>query len=270
MDAAELFKSGDLNEAIRAQQDVVRSKPADAGARTFLFELLAFAGDLDRAKKQLTAVGAQDIERDAAAQTYHNLLHAEQQRREILETAGKTPSTFLDWPDELAPQWEALAYLQQGDGAAAAGCLAATAEVGNALRGHAGGDNFTGIRDADDLLSPVLEVFLGPDYYWLPWSQLQQLEVIPPETPRDLLWPACQIMLADGTLRRGYLPALYPNSHSHVDDKIRLGLMTDWLEDGDEPVRGIGRKIFLVGDADVTLIDLRMLSIAPNTTPSDS
>ena len=37
----------------------MREQPADARARTFLFELLCFAGEFERARKQLSAL-AQD------------------------------------------------------------------------------------------------------------------------------------------------------------------------------------------------------------------
>jgi type VI secretion system protein ImpE len=53
MNASELFKTGMLSDAIAAQVQEVKSHPADHGRRLFLFELLAFAGDLDRARKQI-------------------------------------------------------------------------------------------------------------------------------------------------------------------------------------------------------------------------
>ena len=56
--AAELYKSGQLAEAIAAAGDEVKRHPADAARRGFLAELLCFAGDFDRADKQLDAIGA--------------------------------------------------------------------------------------------------------------------------------------------------------------------------------------------------------------------
>ena len=53
MSAKELFQAGKLNEAIEALGAEVRDNPTDARRRTFLFELLCFKGDYDRAEKHL-------------------------------------------------------------------------------------------------------------------------------------------------------------------------------------------------------------------------
>ena len=44
MNAAELYKSGQLDQAIDVLGTGLRDNPADAHSRTFLFELLCFAG----------------------------------------------------------------------------------------------------------------------------------------------------------------------------------------------------------------------------------
>mgnify|MGYP003327928540 CR=1 FL=1 len=53
MTAKELYKTGKLKEAIAALNVEVRDNPADVQRRTFLFELLVFAGEYDRADKQI-------------------------------------------------------------------------------------------------------------------------------------------------------------------------------------------------------------------------
>ena len=53
MEAGDLFRSGQLKAAIDAQLQKVKSAPTDRAARLFLFELLLFSGDLDRARKHL-------------------------------------------------------------------------------------------------------------------------------------------------------------------------------------------------------------------------
>ena len=47
MTARESYNAGRLQEAIAAQTQEVKARPADQSQRLFLFELLAFAGDLD-------------------------------------------------------------------------------------------------------------------------------------------------------------------------------------------------------------------------------
>ena len=53
MTATELYKAGKLSEAIQAIGAEVRENPTDVRRRTFLFELLCFAGEFDRAEKHL-------------------------------------------------------------------------------------------------------------------------------------------------------------------------------------------------------------------------
>ena len=54
-----------------------------------------------------------------------------------------------------------------------------------------------------------------------------------------------------------YLPALYVSDGADLDDAIRLGRTTDWRETQGGPVRGVGQRIFLIGDDDVPIHELR-------------
>jgi hypothetical protein len=56
--AHEAFRAGRLQEAVQALGDELRGSPGDAQRRTFLFELLCFAGQYDRAERQLDVLGA--------------------------------------------------------------------------------------------------------------------------------------------------------------------------------------------------------------------
>ena len=53
MTARELYQAGKLDEAVQALIAELRDNPGDTKRRTFLFELLCFAGNFDRAEKQL-------------------------------------------------------------------------------------------------------------------------------------------------------------------------------------------------------------------------
>lgn len=59
-----------------------------------------------------------------------------------------------------------------------------------------------------------------------------------------------------------YLPALYWDSCKHDDEAIRLGRATDWVENEQGLVRGIGQKIFLVGEQDLPIMQFTDLVIA--------
>ena len=83
LDARTLYQSGKLDEAIQALGAEVRDNPTDAQRRTFLFELLCFAGDYDRAEKQLAVLGQGGSESQMGALLYHAALHAERLRKEL-------------------------------------------------------------------------------------------------------------------------------------------------------------------------------------------
>ena len=61
MKAQELFRAGHLAQAIGALSAEVRDNPGDTRRRTFLFELLCFAGESARADKQLEVLRLRDL-----------------------------------------------------------------------------------------------------------------------------------------------------------------------------------------------------------------
>ena len=60
MSAEDAFRAGKLDDAVAEQGAVVRAAPLDADARWKLFVLLCFAGELERAEKQLDALATRD------------------------------------------------------------------------------------------------------------------------------------------------------------------------------------------------------------------
>src|SRR5688500_13272024 len=113
MNASELFKSGKLQEAVDAQLKEVKAHTAAANKRLFLFELLAFAGYLERARRQIDAVRYDDMTRDAAVQEYRLLLDAEDSRRRLYGQ-GMAPRFLADPPAHVRLRLEAVANLREG------------------------------------------------------------------------------------------------------------------------------------------------------------
>src|ERR1700689_1399203 len=83
MGAKELFQSGKLNEAIAALGAEVRDNPTDVRRRTFLFELLCFQGDYDRAEKHLHLLADASPDAQMGAVLYFSALHAERVRHDL-------------------------------------------------------------------------------------------------------------------------------------------------------------------------------------------
>ena len=92
MDAQQLFKAGKLSEAIPALNALLRDKPSDVRSRTFLFELLCFAGEYERAEKQLIIL-QEETSKDSmlGALLYRAALAAERTRQEMFARLAGAP-----------------------------------------------------------------------------------------------------------------------------------------------------------------------------------
>lgn len=256
MSLAEFFESGDLTTAIAKTVDKVKQNPTDLSHRTLLFELFAFQGDLDRAEKQLDVISQQDAKSEWTVQVYRNVLAAERNRRRLWSD-GLKPEFLNDPPDYVTMHLQAINRLREGNLTEASELLTTSAERrGDDVLATIGDQPPAAFQDCDDLLAPVLELIILRDYVWLPLEQVRELEIMKPERPRDLIWAPVRIVLQDESQRRGYMPVLYPGTHQHSDDQVKLGQKTDWLENGDGPVRGVGQKMFLCGDDAISALEL--------------
>jgi hypothetical protein len=72
--AREHYVAGRLDAAIEQLGVELRGDPADAQRRTFLFELLAFAGQYDRAEKQLDVLASRRQQAEAGTLLYRAAL----------------------------------------------------------------------------------------------------------------------------------------------------------------------------------------------------
>lgn len=259
-DVKQLFDSGNLAGAIEALTQELKAHPADAARRTFLFELLSFAGQWDRAGKQLDVISHQSVESELGTQVYRNLLHAEGLRAGVF-TKGLKPEFLLDPPAYVELHLEALNRLRDDRPAEAEALLDQSLEARPTLRGQAGEEPFEEFFDCDDVLAPVLELMLIRDYIWLPLEQVQELEISRPERPRDLLWAPVRVVLTDGTQRRAYMPTRYFGSHEHADDLVKLGRMTDWRASEGGPVQGVGQRQFLAGENAFAALELPTVTL---------
>lgn len=262
MDAKQQFQAGHLAGAIEAVTAEVKSRPTDAASRAFLFELLCFAGELDRAQRQLDAIAHQDSRAEWPVQVYSNLLQAERARRRLF-SEGLRPEFLGHTADYVQWHLDAVDRLREGRASEAGELLNRSHQARPVVAGTVNGRAADEICDCDDVLAPFLELLILRDYLWLPLDQLCDLEISPPERPRDLIWLPAKIVLADGSQRRGYLPTLYCGSHLHADDRVRLGRMTDWIQSGGGPIRGVGLHTLLVGEEALGLWDIRAVNCNP-------
>lgn len=266
MTAHELFQAGRLAEAIEAQTAEVKSHPADEDQRFLLFTLLSFAGELERAEVHLEAVSLRDQNQSlrVGSAVYHSLLAAEYERRKVYRE-GSRPVLPPDPPETAELRLKALAALRAGDAEAAEAALEEAAEEGVPLRGKINGEAFDGLRDYDDVLGQVLEIYAGGRCLWMPLERIRKLEIAEPGNQLDLLWPKAELVDATGTQASVHLPALYEGSCDHPDERVRLGRSTEWIDCLDVAFRGAGQKVLLTTrgeeERETAILELRTLEI---------
>jgi type VI secretion system protein ImpE len=235
-----LYREGKLREAIKALGEELRSDPLDAKRRTFLFELLLFAGEYERAEKQLDLLAGASAETAAGTLLYRSALHAECTRR----------SMFANRETPLLAQ--------------------------KSIHGGAwNGTPFSEISDPDPRIGANLEVYLAGSYTWIPIHYLRRLEIEPPANLRDLVWARARLETSSDfrlqELGEVLLPALCPLSFSHVEEVVQLGRETAWEPDETYGELPYGAKTMLVDDVEVPLLSLRsVLWLAPEKESPDA
>jgi type VI secretion system protein ImpE len=235
MNAQLLYQDGRLDEAVEVLGSTLRSDPTDVRARTFLFELLCFAGQYDRAEKQLDIIADSSQEAGMGALLYRSALHGERARQEM----------FLEGRISQAPA--------------------------GPVSGTLNGERFESLSDADPRVGPRLEVIAAGQYTWLPFAHISELGIDEPRTLRDLLWAPARVKagpgLKDFEFGEVIVPAVAPLSWQHADGQVRLGREVDWapLSDGGEAP--LGPKLLEVDGDLVPILHVRELLIDPPADP---
>jgi type VI secretion system protein ImpE len=261
MTASDAFKAGQLAEAIELQIQGVKANPADKEKRIFLFELLAFAGELDRARKQIDVLQFDDPGLAAAAQGLRACLDAEALRQKLF-TEGLKPKFFSEVPPVVQLRFDAIDAVREGRNADAVEALRQADSHSTPLTGTLNGKPFGLLRDADDFFGDFLEAFARGAYYWVPLDQIAGLGMNPPKFPRDLLWFPARLTLRDGGEGDVYLPATYPFSFKHPNNEVKLGRLTEWEGPEGGPTRGVGSRTFIVDEDPMGLLEWRRLEPA--------
>jgi type VI secretion system protein ImpE len=228
MTVSQYFQAGQLREAIQALGEELRSNPTDSRRRTFLFELLCFAGEYDRAQKQLAVLAQGGPDAEVGSLLCRSALAAERVRQNLFVN-GDTPAPM------------------------------ATVERPGALNGR----RFQTLEDADPRFGPRLEVFAAGEYVLLPLAYCSSLRMEAPKLLRDLLWSTAIIDIDPAYRNRDLgqllLPMNYPLSWRHPSDQVKLGRATEW--DGDVPFGH--RLLVLDGEHVVPLAEVRELVFDP-------
>ncbi|MBL8193167.1 MAG: hypothetical protein JNM06_05050 [Blastocatellia bacterium] len=254
-----LYQNGQLVEAIKELIQEVRNDPNNNWLRTFLFELLCFNGEWERAERQLKGLSIIGAKAEIGLLVYGNNIKAEIQRDKVFSNA-MAPNFLFTPPNYISLQLAAVKKLQEQNYLETRSLLDELALNQPTLKGKLNGKKFSNFVDYNDFLANCLEVFLEDKYYWLPFENIQRLQVQPPKLLRDLVWAKAIVQLTNDTLVEVFLPTLYPNSYKHENELVRLGRMTDWKALPNEIYLGYGLRTFFSDKREKTIFEINELA----------
>lgn len=256
--ADELLRSGDLSGARSALVDIVRKNPSDAQARMFLFQLLALAGEWDKARTQVQALAHLSPEAQMLAAAYGQAIEAETARRSVF--SGESRAELLaDRGGWAEPLTEALQLFAQGRTEDAVALRDEAFDAAPDAPGTFNDTAFEWIADCDSRFGPTFEAIIAGRYGLIPFSAVDRIESEGPVDLRDLVWYPVQLAFKSGQSVAAMLPARYPGSEALGDGALQLARTTTWQEAGWGEA-GAGQHLWtLSGDEDQGLLSLRTL-----------
>ena len=235
MTSRQLFEAGQVRNAESALSAHLRNHPSDSASRTFLFELLCFSGQYDRAGRQLAVLSEGDKATEMGAVLYYSALHAEKIRHELFRKEQYPASDAAPSPG-----------------------------------GRLNGKPFRSIRDMDPTIGARLEVFAAGAYLWIPFEHIASVQVQTPRRLRDTLWASAFVLTGrsfqGADVGEVLIPAVYPFSWKSEDQSLWLGHGTAWAGDESGHEFPIGQKTFIVDGEEVPLLEIRTLEFFTDAT----
>lgn len=256
MNSRENYQAGKLADAIQAATDEVKREPTNTEGRGRLAELLCFAGEIERADKQIETIGMQDAKAQLWSSLFRQLLRGEVIRQQVFRE-GRAPELLHGSTPWIEKALAALLAERTGDLAGAAKIAAEAEEIRPRVGGTLDGQAFSDLRDLDDRTAGIWEVLTSTGkYFWVPTEQIQRVEFQKPGSLRDLIWRPAEMDVAGGPNGIVYVPILYPGSGAAATEALKLGRATDWQGADDGYARGVGQRMVFVDDDARPIMDL--------------
>lgn len=259
LDPESLLQSGQLEEALVQLKNQVRNSPNDSKLRVFLFQLLCLVGDWEKAQTQLEVCGELDAATLAMVNIYRPALLCEKLRQSVFD-GSLTPLILGEPADWMG--WLIQALKADPKSADAVQLRSQAFEVAPAYAGTIDGVPFEWICDSDSRLGPVLEIVCNGKYYWLPFANIRQLDIVPPEDLRDLVWISAHLILVNGGEIYGLIPTRYVGSEKLSDNTIRMSRQTTWDELSTGQYRGYGQRMFATDSVEKSILEIRQIIIS--------
>lgn len=258
MEAKELLQNGQLNEALAALENEVRTDPTNAKLRVFLFQLLSIMGDWERALTQLNVAAELDSMNLLMAQVCRAALNCEALRTDIF-VGKRSPLVFGEPAEWVGWLVQANQMIAEGKYQASQKLRERAFNEAPAIAGSIDGQPFEWISDADSRLGPILEAIVDGKYYWVPFMAIKRIQIEPPADLRDLIWIPTQFTFVNGGEATSLIPVRYPDSEASEDSAIRLARKTEWIERPGDIYLGLGQRMFSTDKNDFSLLQIRQI-----------
>ncbi|MEI9893436.1 MAG: type VI secretion system accessory protein TagJ [Chthoniobacter sp.] len=263
MTPEESLRLGNVDDALAALAEKVRSAPADPALRRFLFQLLCVVGKWEKALTQLQVLAEMDSDSMLLAEIFRPVVACEMIRAEVFK-GTRSPLIFgepMEW----------IGQLVQANTMSAAGQFKPARELREqalnaapAVAGTINGEAFEWIGDADSRLGPVMEAVIDGKYFWVPFERIARLSVERPSDLRDLVWIHAKFGWTNGGEAAALLPVRYPGSEEAADGGLRLARKTEWLEREEETFFGLGQKMLATDQGEFPLLEVRTVEMSLN------
>ena len=260
MNAEELIQAGNIEEALQELSQRVRTKPADAKLRIFLFQLLSVLGQWKRALNQLEVI--HDLDKDVwpLVHAYRECINCEMHREAVF--LGKSKPLVFGEPSEwVAVLIEAQQAFARGDMDTFQRLNDQAMEDAPARSGKINEEPFEWLSDADQRFGPVIEVIFNGHYYWAPQDTIKTIRTEKPTDLRDLIWLPAEVTWSNAGQNMVMIPARYPRI-TDVSNEDLLSRTTDWVDVGSDLVEGIGQRLLATDEADYPILQVRSIEFS--------
>ena len=262
MDTKQLILKGELLKARQELVQAVKKNPANTSFRTQLFQVLVFLGEWDKALVHLNALPRKDKTSEIGHGVYANLIQAEKERSDVANQ-NKQPSFLPKRPAYADFHLKARALVMSGEKNLAKKILAEIDETRPLISGTFQNKPFSGFLNTDPLLSNFIEVMEYERYAWIPLEDLREITISKPKTLMDTVWARGSITTWTGLTMGCFFPVIYPLSHNHKDNRIKMGRMTDWQTPGASWDMASGQQVFQIGKEDVSILEMETIRFNP-------
>ncbi|MBS0352015.1 MAG: hypothetical protein JSR33_12715 [Proteobacteria bacterium] len=259
MEIQNLITIGKLYQALAVVSSEVQKNPQQVNSRQRLAEILCIIGDWQKADNQFDIVLNQQPD-DPQVTLCRWLIRSEQLRWSCFNT-GALPS-FINGPTELQQMvLKALIERRNSNSVAAARLFTELKALIPTIKGTCNGQPFVGIIDGNDWCLNSLEVLTSKgEYYWVPLEMIKQMTMAPPKYLIDLIWRKAFLSLHNGVEGDVYIPTIYIDTPKEFET-AKLGYVTDWIIKEDQPVTGIGQRLFIINDDLIPIMEINHLTI---------